>query len=314
MLLRAPIAVLAVASVALQRPLPCQSLTGRWRAQFWLDSIGFKWLQPPTRYVQGTIGFDTAFLTSDTNMAGLVLHRRCYNGHADLPIDSIFVASPVRQSRARTQVAVPRLFSFDIGGCFEPGGVAELGSIPLVASGKLYHDTLRGRWEPGDETGARGHFRMVRESHDAVAVALPPPSPPGKPDPILAPSLRTEVRVRVRNTRTGQFMAVRHGMDIRGRSYDLGNHTTGTEPDGWGRMFWLRPDTYSVVLYHFQCDSLFVALKHPIRQSFVGLPGDTVSITLDLDVDSVPLGTSYDNRQARRCVDLRGGGPRRAPN
>ena len=285
-----------------------QTPTGRWSVELWLDSAGAIGPRPTARYVQGQVTFDTLFADTGTGSNGRWT-RRYWPGRFAIDLRPFFgtqigqdvsttVVGPF-DSTSRSEVEADHPISDSVGINFIP----RVSHGGITAEGAIHGDTIVGMWYMRAYCcGAQGHFRMVRFSRSPVTFRRP--APPPTPPP-LTPDRRVEVRVRMRDSGTGQFFAARHSL-IR---FDPWSNTccysTGTEPDGWGVYFWLPPGRYQIELSRFDCDGRFASLRTPVVQEFVGAAADTVQVTLQVNRDTVALSPTYDNRDGARCRDLR---------
>jgi hypothetical protein len=145
---------------------------------------------------------------------------------------------------------------------------------------------------------------MVRISATPVPYiedSVPPPAAP------LAPDTRGEVRVRLHDPRTGQFLRAEHELiqPLRPGYYATAyGYTTGTEPQGWGKTFWLKPGPYIIEVTTIPCGHLELWLARSLRREFTASPGDTTSITFEVDVEATAVRPSHDNPEGLPCSKL----------
>jgi hypothetical protein len=301
-----------LAAIALPASLAAQSASGTWSIELWLDSANAIGPRPTARFVQGLVLFDTLHVDSGVAGNGSRWTRRSWPGRFAIDLTPFF-GGPIGRD-VSTSIRYP----FDEASATEveaelDGDRLRLHFIPGVShggislSGVVAADSMAGRWEMRAYCcGARGHFLMRRISRVPVAFVRPPPPPPPKP---LAVDARVEVRVRLLNLATGRYFAGRHGLTNRQNGWIKCCYSTTGDSQGWGQFFWLPPGQYSVAFEEFDCAGRFASLRRRISQDFEGKAGDTVQITLRVNLDTVALSRTYDNLDSLPCRKLRSGQP-----
>jgi hypothetical protein len=173
------------------------------------------------------------------------------------------------------------------------------GGISL--SGRLTApDTAVGEWfQRAYCCGASGHFRLWRISRDPGPITLPPRPAPVLPD-TLAESDRAGIRVRVWDEAFGTYIKGWHDLELPGGSVKS-VYTTGTQPGGWGKSFWLAPGRYRVIVDRYPCGNELYWLKHPIERAFVAKAGERQDITIRVNTRSLEPSRSYNNTAGRKC-------------
>jgi hypothetical protein len=195
---------------------------------------------------------------------------------------------------------------------FIPDSVHQDSLDVLIATPRGRTPRKVGRWraERGSATGivekieADSAYDYVRKNPPKRVAYVRPPEP--KPLPVAD---RAEVRVRILDLATSRYFAGEHvldtPLDTLGRHSWKYGYTTSGDSAGWGRFFWLPPGTYAVEFERFDCSGHYAALRRPVRESFDAKAGDTVQITLRVNLDTVALSRTYDNVDSLPCRDLR---------
>ena len=297
-----------VAAIALPASLRAQSVSGTWSIQLWLDSANALGPRPTARFVQGLVRFDTLHADSRVAGNGSRWTHRYWPGRFAIDLTPFF-GGPIGRD-VSTSIRYP----FDEASGTEveaeaDGDTLRLDFIPGIShggislSGAVAADSMAGLWEMRAYCcGASGHFRMRRTSSVPVAFVRPPPPPPPKP---LAVDARVEVRVRLLDLASGRYFAGRHGLTGRQKGWTKCCYSTSSDSEGWGQFFWLPPGKYSVGFERFDCAGRFASLRRHVSQDFEGNAGDTVQITLRVNLDTVALSRTYDNLDSLPCRELR---------
>jgi len=179
----------------------------------------------------------------------------------------------------------------------------------LIATARGGTPRMLGRWpaERGSVKGvverieADSAYAYVRRVPRSPVALVRPPAPP-KP---LAAAERAEVRVRILDLATGRYFAGQYVLNTPAQQSWKCCDTTAGDSVGWGRFFWLAPGTYAVELDRFDCGGHYARLRRPVRESFDARAGDTMQITLRVNLDTVALSRTYDNVDSLPCRDLR---------
>jgi hypothetical protein len=287
-------------------PLARYELEGRWGVELVLDSTGLR-QHPTARRLEGELVLSQQFpspwgLGRDTDPRVRTIEGRYevdlspFWGAQVAPDVSTTVFGPT--GPAFTKEASAATFNDDsISVVFIPrmshGGIA--------LNGRLVHaDTAVGEWfQRAYCCGASGRFRLWRISRDPGPITLPLPVQPSKPD-TLAKAERADVRVRIWDEASGRYIRGTH--DVRfpdGSSQIL--YTTGTEPGGWGRSFWLPPGRYSISVNSYPCGSERYFLKPSIERPFAARAGEAADLTIRINTRTLKPARSYNNPDGLRC-------------
>lgn len=187
---------------------------------------------------------------------------------------------------------------------------AHQGSLDvLIATARARTPRMLGRW-PAERRSAKGIVERIEadSAYDYVRRTVPWPVPIVRPREYpkpLAVADRAEVRVRLLDLATGRYFAGEHVLHTPAQQSWKYGYTTAGDSAGWGRFFWLPPGKYSVEFERFDCAGHFAALRRSVGESFDARAGDTVQITLRVNLDTVALSRTYDNVDSLPCRDLR---------
>lgn len=297
-----------LAAIALPASIGAQAVTGTWSIELWLDSASVLGPRPTARFMQGLVRFDTLHVDSGVAGNGTRWTRRYWPGRFSIDLTPFFGGPVGRDVSATIQYPFDQTSATEVEAEVN-GDSLSLEFIPGVShggislSGIVVADSMAGAWQMRAYCcGAYGHYRMRRTSSAPVAFVRPPAPPPPAP---LAVNVRVEVRVRLLDLATGHYFAGEHALTTPKRGWTKCCYTTNGNADGWGQFFWLPPGQYAIEFERFDCAGRFASLRQHITQDFRGKGGDTVQITLRVNLDTVALSRTYDNPDSLPCRELR---------
>ena len=301
--------MLAILVIGLPLQLASQAPTGRWTVELWMDSAGALGPRPTARYVRGQVGFDTLHANSGSDTDGQRWTRRYWPGRFAIDLKPFFGAQIGDDVSTTVFGPFDSTSSTEVEAEYPIADSVQMNFIPrvshggLTATGRVRGDTIAGVWHMRAYCcGAVGRFRMLRVSESPLTFRRPPP--PQRPPP-LPVDKRAEIRVRTRDSGTGEFFAGKHSLIQFNPWTSKCCYTTGTQPGGWGVYFWLPPGRYQIELSEFSCNGRFASLRKPVVYEFTAVAGDTVEVTLEVARQNVPLAPTYDNREGVTCGALR---------
>ena len=118
----------------------------------------------------------------------------------------------------------------------------------------------------------------------------------------LPPHERTDVRVRLWDERTGQYIRAAYSLE-KPDGWTESWFLTGADSAGWGTSFWIPPGRYTIVITDLPCGSEHYFLKRSLTRAFVARAGVPADLTLRVHSGTVQMRKSYNNPDGRLCTD-----------
>lgn len=285
---------------------PRFELEGRWHLELMLDSAGVN-QNPSARHAEGDLVLSHRFPSPWGQVGPVDPWVQTIEGLYELDL-SPFWGQQVAPDVSTTVFGPtgPNFMKEASAATFN-GDSLTIDFIPRIShggislSGRLIHrDTAVGTWyQRAYCCGAYGRFRLWRISADPGPITVPPVERPRAPD-TLAAAERADIRVRIWDDANNTYIKGFHALLLPdGGSKSV--YTTGTEPEGWGRSFWLAPGSYAIRVTRYPCGGEQYSLKSPIMHPFVAGAGERTDIVIRLNTRTARPARTYNNTEGHRC-------------
>ncbi len=285
---------------------PRFELEGRWHLNLTLDSAGVN-QKPSARHAEGDVVLSHRF-PSQWGSVGLVdPWVQTIEGQYELDLSPFWGQQVAADVSTTVFGPTGPTFMKEASAATFNGDSLTIDFIPRVShggislSGRLIHaDSAVGTWyQRAYCCGAFGRFRLSRISPDPGPIVVPAVDRTRAPD-TLAVVERAAIKVRIWDEANNAYIKGWHDLQLPDGS-TKSVYTTGTEPDGWGRSFWLAPGSYAILVTRYPCGAERYWLKTPITHKFVALAGEDTDITIRLNTRSARPARAYNNTEGLRC-------------
>lgn len=289
--------------------MPRYELEGRWGLELILDSAGPQ-QQPTARRLEGRLMLSREFPSpwgprDSTGQSDPWV--RAIDGQYELDLTPFWGTQVAPDVSTTVFGPASPTFAKEASAATFNGDSISVSFIPRIShggislAGRLVHaDSAVGKWHQRAYCcGAFGRFRMWRISRDPGTITIPPPVVQSKPD-TLPEKHRADIRVRIWDEAHNTYIKGWH--DLRFPDGSIQSvYTTGTQPEGWGKAFWLAPGRYSIIVNLYPCGSERFFVRRDIERRFVARAGERQDITIRLNTRTLQPRRSYNNTAGLRC-------------
>jgi hypothetical protein len=160
-------------------------------------------------------------------------------------------------------------------------------------------------WDAG---GRRAAYVRVTVAEGAFGVVQCFGTQPWRDDPgcqtpdSLRPAERTDVRVRLWDERTGQYIRAAYSLE-KPNGWTESWFLTRADSAGWSKSFWVPPGRYRIVITELPCGSEDYFLKRSLSRRFVARAGAPTDLTLRVHSGTVQMRKSHNNPAGQPCTD-----------